>query len=65
MTLDAAELETYERVIEVDLLGVVRTIKPALPEVIANRGHVLITAFDLRIRQRRDQLCLRGLKSRG
>ncbi|HET7049681.1 MAG TPA: SDR family NAD(P)-dependent oxidoreductase [Solirubrobacteraceae bacterium] len=44
MTLDAAELETYERVIEVDLLGVVRTIKPALPEVIANRGHVLITA---------------------
>jgi NAD(P)-dependent dehydrogenase (short-subunit alcohol dehydrogenase family) len=44
MTLDAAELEAYERVIEVDLLGVVRTIKPALPEVIANQGYVLITA---------------------
>jgi NAD(P)-dependent dehydrogenase (short-subunit alcohol dehydrogenase family) len=44
VTLDAAELEAYERVIEVDLLGVVRTIKPALPEVIANQGYVLITA---------------------
>jgi len=44
MTLDAAELKAYERVIEVDLLGVVRTIKPALPEVIANQGYVLITA---------------------
>jgi NAD(P)-dependent dehydrogenase (short-subunit alcohol dehydrogenase family) len=44
VTLDAAELEAYERVIEVDLFGVVRTIKPALPEVIANQGYVLITA---------------------
>src|SRR5205814_10706290 len=29
-TLAAADLDAYERVIEVDLLGVVRTIKPAL-----------------------------------
>jgi NAD(P)-dependent dehydrogenase (short-subunit alcohol dehydrogenase family) len=43
-TLAAADLDAYERVIEVDLLGVVRTIKPALPEVIANHGYILITA---------------------
>jgi NAD(P)-dependent dehydrogenase (short-subunit alcohol dehydrogenase family) len=40
----AADLDAYEKVIEVDLLGVVRTIKPALPEIIRNRGYVLITA---------------------
>jgi NAD(P)-dependent dehydrogenase (short-subunit alcohol dehydrogenase family) len=43
-TLAAANLDAYERVIEVDLHGVIRTIKPALPEIIANQGHVLITA---------------------
>jgi NAD(P)-dependent dehydrogenase (short-subunit alcohol dehydrogenase family) len=43
-TLEAADLASYERVIEVDLFGVIRTIKPALPQIIANRGYVLITA---------------------
>ena len=43
-TLAAADLGAYERVIDVDLHGVIRTIKPALPEIIANHGHVLITA---------------------
>jgi NAD(P)-dependent dehydrogenase (short-subunit alcohol dehydrogenase family) len=43
-TLAAADLDAYERVINVDLHGVIRTIKPALPEIIANQGHVLITA---------------------
>lgn len=43
-TLAAADLDAYEKVIEVDLLGVVRTIKPALPEIIRNGGYVLITA---------------------
>lgn len=42
-TMVTTPLARYERVIEVDLLGVVRTIKPALPEVIANRGHIVIT----------------------
>jgi NAD(P)-dependent dehydrogenase (short-subunit alcohol dehydrogenase family) len=41
-TMVTTPFARYERVIEVDLLGVVRTIKPALPEVIANRGHILI-----------------------
>jgi len=43
-TLAAANLDAYERVIDVDLLGVVRTIKPALAQIIENRGYVLITA---------------------
>ena len=43
-TLAAADLDAYEKVIEVDLLGMVRTIKPALPEIIRNGGYVLITA---------------------
>jgi NAD(P)-dependent dehydrogenase (short-subunit alcohol dehydrogenase family) len=41
-TLASANLDAYERVIEVDLLGVVRTIKPALPQIIENKGYVLI-----------------------
>lgn len=43
-TLESADLAAYERVIEVDLFGVIRTIKPALPQIIANGGYVLITA---------------------
>lgn len=43
-SLAAARLDMYERVIEVDLLGVVRTIKPALPEIVRNRGYVLMTS---------------------
>jgi short chain dehydrogenase len=40
-TIDEA---TFERVVEVDLLGVWRTVRAALPHVIAARGHVLVTA---------------------
>ncbi|QLL05354.1 SDR family NAD(P)-dependent oxidoreductase [Mycobacterium vicinigordonae] len=43
VTLATADLATYERVIEVDLLGVIRTIKPALAQVIENKGQVVIT----------------------
>lgn len=43
-TMAAADLDGDEKVIEVDLFGVVRTIKPALPEVIRNSGYILITA---------------------
>ncbi len=43
-TMAAADLDAYEKVIEVDLFGVVRTIKPALPEIIRNSGYILITA---------------------
>ncbi|MFJ3639265.1 SDR family oxidoreductase [Streptomyces sp. NPDC090108] len=40
-TIDPA---MFERVVEVDLLGVWRTVRAALPHVIAARGHVLVTA---------------------
>ena len=39
-----ADVESYERVIEVDLLGVWRTVKACLPEVVGNQGYVLVTA---------------------
>jgi NAD(P)-dependent dehydrogenase (short-subunit alcohol dehydrogenase family) len=34
----------FERVIDVNVLGVYRTVRPALPHVIANRGHVVVVA---------------------
>lgn len=34
----------FERVVEVDLLGVYRTVRAALPEVIAHRGHVVVVS---------------------
>lgn len=44
VSLLAADLPSYERVIEVDLLGVVRTVKPALAQVVQNAGQVVVTA---------------------
>lgn len=43
-TIAAIAPATFERVVEVDLLGVWRTVRAALPHVIAARGHVLVTA---------------------
>jgi len=40
-TMDPA---LFERVLEVNQLGVYRTVLPALPHVIANQGHVVCTA---------------------
>ncbi len=34
----------FERVIEVDLLGVWRTVKPALPQITARGGHVVVVS---------------------
>jgi NAD(P)-dependent dehydrogenase (short-subunit alcohol dehydrogenase family) len=36
--------DAFERVIEIDLLGVWRTVHPALPQVIERRGHVVVVA---------------------
>ncbi|HSV38683.1 MAG TPA: short-chain dehydrogenase/reductase [Nocardioidaceae bacterium] len=36
--------EVFEKVIEVNLLGVYRTVQPALEHIIANRGHVVVVA---------------------
>lgn len=43
VTLATADLKNYEKVIEVDLLGVVRTVKPALEQIIQNKGQVIVT----------------------
>jgi NAD(P)-dependent dehydrogenase (short-subunit alcohol dehydrogenase family) len=36
--------DAYERTIEIDLLGVWRTVRPALPRVVERRGHVVVVA---------------------
>ena len=43
-TFRASALETYDRVIEVDLLGVHRTVGAALPQIVERRGHVVVVA---------------------
>ncbi|MGV9616241.1 SDR family NAD(P)-dependent oxidoreductase [Nocardia xishanensis] len=44
VTVATADVAAYERVIEVNLLGVWRTVKACLDEVIRNDGYVLVTA---------------------
>jgi NAD(P)-dependent dehydrogenase (short-subunit alcohol dehydrogenase family) len=34
----------FERVLEVDLLGVWRTVRPALPQIVARQGHVVVVS---------------------
>jgi NAD(P)-dependent dehydrogenase (short-subunit alcohol dehydrogenase family) len=36
--------DAYERTIEIDLLGVWRTVRPALGQVVERRGHVVVVA---------------------
>jgi NAD(P)-dependent dehydrogenase (short-subunit alcohol dehydrogenase family) len=43
-TLRAMASENAERVIDVDLLGVYRTVDAALPEVVRNRGHIVVVS---------------------
>jgi NAD(P)-dependent dehydrogenase (short-subunit alcohol dehydrogenase family) len=41
-TFRAIAPETFDRVIDVNLMGVCRTVDAALPEIIARRGHVVL-----------------------
>ena len=43
-TILSCEEKEFERIIEVDLLGVWRSIKAALPEIVRNKGQVIVTA---------------------
>ncbi|MEV5548349.1 short-chain dehydrogenase/reductase [Streptomyces sp. NPDC052309] len=43
-TVATVDPVSFERVIEVNLLGVWRTVRAVLPQVIAHRGHVLVNA---------------------
>jgi NAD(P)-dependent dehydrogenase (short-subunit alcohol dehydrogenase family) len=41
-TFRAMPTETIERVIDVDLLGVYRTVHAALPQIVSRRGHIVV-----------------------
>jgi NAD(P)-dependent dehydrogenase (short-subunit alcohol dehydrogenase family) len=41
-TLRHVEPNLFERTVEIDLLGVWRTVRPALPQIVENRGHVVV-----------------------
>jgi NAD(P)-dependent dehydrogenase (short-subunit alcohol dehydrogenase family) len=43
-TIATTGIADFERIIDVDLLGVWRTVRAALPQVIANRGHIVVNA---------------------
>ena len=34
----------FERTVEIDLLGVWRSVRPALPQIVENRGHVVVVS---------------------
>jgi len=41
-TFRATPPETFERVLEVNLMGVVRTVDAALPEIVSRKGHIVV-----------------------
>ncbi len=43
-TFRAVAPETLERVLDVNLLGVVRTVDAALPQIVERRGHIVVIA---------------------
>jgi NAD(P)-dependent dehydrogenase (short-subunit alcohol dehydrogenase family) len=43
-TARVIDADAYERTIEVDLLGVWRTVRAALPQVVERRGHIVVVA---------------------
>jgi NAD(P)-dependent dehydrogenase (short-subunit alcohol dehydrogenase family) len=43
-TFRAMTMERFDRVIDVNLMGVVKTVDAALPEIVRNRGHVVVVA---------------------
>lgn len=42
--VSAMGVEEFERVIDVDLYGVWRTVRPALPQIIERQGHIVVVA---------------------
>jgi NAD(P)-dependent dehydrogenase (short-subunit alcohol dehydrogenase family) len=43
-TFRASSTETFERVLDVNLMGVYRTVDAALPEIVRRRGHVVVVS---------------------
>ena len=57
--------EEWERVLEVDLLGVFRTVRAALPQIVERQRPARPRLLGLRLRQRHGQQPLRGRQARG
>jgi len=43
-TMRAIDADVFERTIEIDLLGVWRTVRPALPQIVERRGQVVVVS---------------------
>ena len=43
-TMRGISVEEWERVFEVDLLGVWRTVRAALPQIVERQGHIVVTS---------------------
>lgn len=43
-TFRAMSTESFDRVVDVNTMGVVRTVQAALPEIVRRRGHVVVVA---------------------
>ena len=43
-TMRVVDPAAFERVIEIDLLGVWRTVRPSLPQVVERQGHVVVVS---------------------
>jgi NAD(P)-dependent dehydrogenase (short-subunit alcohol dehydrogenase family) len=44
VSMRVVDIDAFERVLEVDLLGVWRTVRPALPHVIESQGQIVVVA---------------------
>lgn len=44
LTARVMDSRTFERVLEVNVLGVYRTVQAALPEIVRNQGHIVVVA---------------------
>lgn len=43
-TVATTDLEDFDRVIDINLTGAVNTVRPALEEIVRNRGHVVVVS---------------------
>ncbi len=57
--------EEWERVFEVDMLGVWRTVRAALPQIVERRGHIVVTSSVYAFVNGVAQQPLRGRQGRG
>ena len=64
-TTRAMPTEEWERVFEVDLMGVWRTVRAALPQIVERKGQLVLIASVYAFMQRDREQPLRGRQGRG